>query len=149
MEFISQSVEETKKFAKDFLEKLKVTALSRNAGRDVATVVGLYGNLGSGKTTFVQCVAEVLGVTERLTSPTFVIMKSYKLSTFNFQLLTHVDAYRLKSGEELKKLGLENLLADPTNFILIEWADNVAEVLPKDHQKLHFEFVDETSRKIF
>ena len=115
---------------------------------DRATVVGLYGDLGAGKTTFVQLVAKALRVTETLNSPTFLIMKSYPLSTFHFTLLTHIDAYRLKSSDELHKLHFAELLADPENLILIEWADKVADLLPKDHTKLLFEFVDEKTRKI-
>lgn len=145
MIFISKSVEETKSFAKDFLKKIAQPV----AGG--AIVVGLYGNLGSGKTTFTQCVAEVLGVSDHITSPTFVIMKTYnlQLTTNNrYKSLIHVDAYRLKGGEELRKLGFEKLLADPTNLILIEWADLVADILPPEHIKLNFEFVDEKARKI-
>lgn len=145
MEYISKNLEDTKRFAKDFVELLAPSASSV----DGATVVGLYGNLGSGKTAFVQCVADILGVKEYLTSPTFVIMKSYKLSTFNFQLLTHVDAYRLKSGEELRKLGFDDLFRDPANLIFIEWADLVADILPKNTIKINFEFVDEKTRKIY
>ena len=145
MEFISNSPENTKQFAKDFL-----AGLSPKSG-DRATVVGLYGNLGSGKTTLTQCAAEILGIAEHITSPTFVIMKTYnsQLTTNNrLKNLIHVDAYRLKNGEELRKLGFEKLLADPANLILIEWADLVIDILPPDHVKLYFEFVDEITRKI-
>lgn len=141
MEFISKSPEDTKRFAADFLAGL----LARD---NQATVVGLYGNLGSGKTTFTQCTAEILGVKEHLTSPTFVIMKRFTIHDSRFKNLIHIDAYRLKSGEELSKLGFEKLLAHPVNLILIEWADLVADILPQDHLKLKFEFVDEQTRKI-
>ena len=141
MEILSKSIEDTKRFAQDFLAKLPVD-------NKQATVVGLYGNLGSGKTTFTQCVAEILGVKECTTSPTFVILKTYTLTSDSYTLLHHIDAYRLKSGEELRKLGFEELLRDPENLILIEWADLVADILPKDHIKLYFEFVDDLTRKI-
>ena len=158
MKIVSKSVAETKKFARQFLDKISKTVPTATGG---AVVVGLYGNLGSGKTTLVQCVAEVLGVAEHITSPTFVIMKSYKLSprqarspewrrgtTFNFQLLTHIDAYRLKSAEELRALGFEKLLRDGANLILVEWADQVVDILPPEHIKLQFKFINETTRKI-
>ncbi|MES2087957.1 MAG: tRNA (adenosine(37)-N6)-threonylcarbamoyltransferase complex ATPase subunit type 1 TsaE [Patescibacteria group bacterium] len=144
MEISSKSLEDTKKFAKDFVEKISTLEKTRGG----ATVVGLYGNLGSGKTTFVQCVAEILGVKEHLTSPTFVILKSYKLTAESFKLLHHIDAYRLKDGRDLLKLRFDELLADPKNLILIEWADLVADILPNDVIKLQFEFVDEKTRKI-
>ena len=72
MEIVSNSLETTEKFAEEFLAKLAPpTAIVG------ATVVGLYGNLGSGKTTFVQSIAKILGIKEHITSPTFVIMKNY------------------------------------------------------------------------
>ncbi len=113
-----------------------------------ATVVGLYGDLGAGKTTFTQAVGKALGVTEQITSPTFLIMKRFTIYDLRFKNLIHIDAYRLKSSEELRKLRFEELLADPQNLILVEWADKAADLLPKDHLKLHFEFVDDQTRKI-
>ena len=161
MEFLSQSLKDTKQFAAEF-----VARISENP-RDSATVVGLYGNLGSGKTTFVQCVGEILNVAEHITSPTFLIVKSYRparpqpdrivlagnshsgrLQVTSFKKLIHIDGYRLKSGEELRKLGFGELLRNPDNLILIEWADLVADILPANHIKLSFEFVDEKTRKI-
>src|SRR3989338_5835419 len=76
MKVRSGGLEETKKLAAEFVQSL----VPREDG---ATVVGLHGDLGSAKTTFAQFVAEILGVTEHVTSPTFVIIKSYKLSTFS------------------------------------------------------------------
>ncbi|MCR4311519.1 MAG: tRNA (adenosine(37)-N6)-threonylcarbamoyltransferase complex ATPase subunit type 1 TsaE [Candidatus Taylorbacteria bacterium] len=146
MEFLSNSLDDTNTFATNFLEKL--VSVQRAKPADHATVVGLYGNLGSGKTTFVQALAKALGVETHVSSPTFLIMKSYKLSTFNFQLLTHVDAYRLKGADELSNLRFDELLANPQNLILIEWADKVADLLPLDHIRLTFEFVDEKTRKL-
>lgn len=113
-----------------------------------ATVVGLYGDLGSGKTTFVQAASKALGVSSSVTSPTFLIMKSYILPSTLYRLLVHVDAYRLKHPEELRKLRFDELLVDPKNLIFVEWADKVADLLPRDHRKLHFEFVDEHTRRV-
>lgn len=144
MEFLSKSLVDTKKIASDFLAGLAKDSHSQ------AIVVGLYGNLGSGKTTFVQCVAEILAVSEHITSPTFVILKRFKIKDlkFKFESLIHIDAYRLKNSDELHALGFEKLLKDPDNFIFVEWADRVADILPKKQTKLFFEFVDENTRKI-
>lgn len=113
-----------------------------------ATVVGLYGDLGAGKTTFIQAAAKALGVSETVNSPTFLIMKSYLLPSTLYRLLIHVDAYRLKNSDELRKLRFDELLVDPGNLILVEWAERVAGILPKDHLKLNFEFIDEGTRRI-
>lgn len=139
---LSVSLKETQKIADDFLKSLS------NQNFKSATVVGLHGDLGSGKTTFVQCVARALGITEHITSPTFLIIKTYKLKTKNYKLLYHLDAYRLKSGDELLKLGWQELAQDPKNLIFIEWPERVEEILPSDCLKIIFEFVDETTRVI-
>ncbi len=115
---------------------------------DRATVVGLYGDLGAGKTTFTQAAAKALGVTETLNSPTFLIQKRYMIQDSRFRNLIHIDAYRLKSSDELRKLRFEELLADPKNLILVEWADKVADLLPSDHHKLQFTFIDDSTREI-
>src|SRR3989338_5345916 len=88
-----------------------------------AIVLGLYGDLGAGKTTFAQAVAKALGVTETVNSPTFLIFKKYELSRtdlppfskgeteMGWKRLIHVDAYRLKSSDELRRLRFSELLA--------------------------------------
>ena len=106
-----------------------------------AIVIGLEGELGSGKTTFVQTFATAMGIKEHITSPTFVILKKYGN-------IVHIDAYRLKNSQELLALGFQELMADPHNIILIEWADLVTDILPNDRITIHFEHVDERKRKI-
>ncbi len=137
---------------KEFQEAARVLARGLTPLPHRATVVGLVGNLGAGKTTFVQAVANALGINETLNSPTFLILKSYPLpSTLNpsaYRLLHHIDAYRLKKSEELKNLGFEKLLADPTNLILIEWSDKVADLLPPNTPTILFEYIDEETRQI-
>jgi tRNA threonylcarbamoyladenosine biosynthesis protein TsaE len=115
---------------------------------DEATVVGLYGDLGAGKTTFTQAVAEALGVKETVVSPTFVIEKIYKLAGQKFRHLIHIDAYRLRGGEELKGIGWDEIVRDPGNVIMIEWADRVEDILPKNIIKISFRYVDENRREI-
>ena len=129
------------KFATEFVVKL----ISK---KDEATLVALSGELGSGKTTFVQCAARALGVKETITSPTFVIMKKFSIFNFQFSNLYHIDAYRLESGEELAKLGFEEIVADSHNLIFLEWPENVAKVLPKDYLTIKFSFIDENTREI-
>lgn len=147
MQIISHSLEGTEKAARQFLNLV--------APREHATIVALSGELGSGKTTFTQAIARILGVPDVVQSPTFVIMKRYILVDSGFMIhesgfrnLIHIDAYRLEKGEELKKLGIKEVFKDPKNLILIEWPERIAEILPSDHFKISFEFVDETTRKI-
>ena len=113
-----------------------------------AVVVALEGELGAGKTTFVQAFAKPLGVQETLTSPTFVILKHYTLHATRYANLVHIDAYRLKDHIELEKLGIKNLVANPCNIILIEWADRVREILPEDTIYIQMDHIDEKTRKI-
>ncbi|MFA6536436.1 MAG: tRNA (adenosine(37)-N6)-threonylcarbamoyltransferase complex ATPase subunit type 1 TsaE [Candidatus Paceibacterota bacterium] len=149
MRIISKSLAETEKFAQDFLNKIKPK-------ENDATVVGLHGDLGSGKTAFVKLIAKNLGITENITSPTFVIMKNYPLilQNFptsklpNFKTLTHIDAYRLDRGSDLAKLGFADLLNNQENLILLEWPEKVADVLPKDYVRIDFKFIDENTREI-
>ena len=141
MQAKTHNLQEFQKTARDFA--LGLTPLPNRA-----TVVGLYGDLGAGKTTFVQAVARELGVSETVNSPTFLIWKRFMIYDSRFKNLIHCDAYRLKSGEELKRLRFNELLADPDNLIFVEWADKVADILPKNHRKLLFEFIDDKTRKI-
>lgn len=142
MKILSKSLKDTEKIAREFVEKEFV----RN--KDGAFVVGLYGDLGSGKTAFTQAVAKCLGVKETVTSPTFVIEKIYKLNNKYFDHLIHIDAYRLKSENELLHLGWEEIAKNPKNIIFIEWPERVAEILPDDIKKISFTFIGEQTRRI-
>ncbi|MEX0912943.1 MAG: tRNA (adenosine(37)-N6)-threonylcarbamoyltransferase complex ATPase subunit type 1 TsaE [Candidatus Paceibacterota bacterium] len=106
-----------------------------------ATVVALHGDLGAGKTTFVQTVGQSLQVKEDITSPTFVVMKKYDIDKTG-QKLIHIDAYRIESAEELSVLNLEEEISQPENIIFIEWAERVAELLPINTAHLKFSLTD-------
>lgn len=96
------------------------------ARKEGATLITLSGDLGAGKTAFVKEIASALGVEERVTSPTFVIMKIYDLVGQKFDRLVHIDAYRLKGEKHLKVLGWDDLLKDSGNLICMEWPEQVA-----------------------
>lgn len=134
------SIAETHAVAADFVSTLTST--------DTATVVGLYGDLGAGKTAFVQGIAKALGVDTQVVSPTFVLEKIYTLdpavqSTFTH--LVHIDAYRMDSSVELAHIGWHELLKDPRNLICIEWPERVIEEMPTTHIRIDCSFVDETT----
>jgi len=103
-----------------------------------ATVIGLQGDLGSGKTHFVQKFGQVVGIEEHIVSPTFVIMKIYDISWCNFKKLIHIDAYRLENSKELLNLGWEDLISNPENMIFIEWPERVEGIMPKDSKRIIF-----------
>jgi tRNA threonylcarbamoyladenosine biosynthesis protein TsaE len=161
MKVVSTSLEQTEKIAQDF-----VKGLTLHAGAQ-AFVVGLHGDLGSGKTTFTQAVARALGITEDITSPTYVIEKIYPVkypsttdtgaAGFNrvndikhdtFEHLVHVDAYRLESGDELLVLDWQKTLSNPKNLILLEWPEKVESALPKDYTHVNFRFISENEREV-
>lgn len=116
------------------LETLQTIAeelVSRMKPTETATLITLSGELGAGKTTFSQMVGQALHVTENMVSPTFVLEKVYTLTNTNgFTKLIHIDAYRLKSGDELTALGFSELLQDPQNIILLEWPEKAVDALP-------------------
>lgn len=90
-------------------------------------VVALSGDLGAGKTCFVQGACGALEVTERVASPTFVLVREYQ---GRYPVL-HIDVYRLGNLQELVDLGYEEFL-DPGSIVFIEWGDAVGALLPKD-----------------
>ena len=105
-----------------------VSALEPGAS---ATLVTLSGELGAGKTSFAQGVARALGVTDAVTSPTFVLEKVYELPPDQkFGRLVHIDAYRLAGGSDLTSLDFDEILRDSANLVLLEWPERVAGALP-------------------
>ena len=152
MVFTSHSLEDTKKFATTWvaetIAKRASAASIDSSGTNKAFVVGLYGDLGSGKTAFTQAVAQALGINEPITSPTFVIEKVYPLKNTTFTHLIHIDAYRLDTPQELARLGWGEIISNPDNIILIEWPEKVASIMPADHTRLKFTFIDENTRTI-
>jgi len=109
-----------------------------------AQVVALHGDLGAGKTTFVQYVARALGAADSVTSPTFVIMKGYELEGQLYDQLIHIDAYRIDDKEEMEVLHVPELLQQPRTLVCIEWAERIHTLLPKDTLHVRFMHIDES-----
>ncbi len=114
MEYISRSVEETLKIAYEYGK-----TLNRN------DVVLLKGEMGAGKTVFAKGVALSLGIEENVLSPTYAYMNDYD------GVLYHYDCYRLENGYQAQALGLTDYF-DAGGVCLIEWSENIQEVLPKN-----------------
>jgi len=132
----TDSSKETQKIAAGLAKKF----LRAKTKRKNALVFALMGELGSGKTTFVQGFLRGLGIKKKITSPTFVIAKNYKLKTKNYKQAYHIDCYRIKKADELLKLGLREVLENPQNIVLIEWAEKIKKILPKNFVWLKFEY---------
>lgn len=139
--FITKSSNGTQKFAQEFALRSKIL-LRRTKG---SLVIALFGNLGSGKTTFVQGLALGLGVKERIISPTFIIIRQHK---FNDKDFYHVDLYRVQELNELKELELEEILNNKDRIVAIEWAEKIRDLLPKKRIEIYFENLGEDKRKI-
>ncbi len=142
----SHSLTDTRKLAELFVGYVR--------SQPAANVFGFSGDLGSGKTAFTKCVAELLGIPDHITSPTFVIEKRYPIDpaaaggNFPFKLLIHIDAYRIESADELGPLGFEEDTKDPSHLILVEWPERVIEALPESAPIIRFSFVSEHVRTI-
>jgi len=138
---ITNSSKETQLFA----EKL---ARNMHGGE----VICLYGDLGYGKTTFIQGFARGLGLEGRIISPTFIIMRSYqansKFQDSRFKNFYHIDLYRINTEQEIIDLGLFELLNNSENIIVIEWPEKMGKLLPKNRIDIIFEYLDEDKRKI-
>lgn len=141
MKKFSKSLRDTEEIAEKILELIyKKENIS-------ATIIGLYGNLGAGKTTLTQAIGKILNIKENITSPTFVIMKGYHLLGSSFQKLIHIDAYRLEKEDELLKLGWAEIISNPKNLVIVEWPENVQEIMPDNHLKIKIKHLDESSRE--
>ena len=111
------------------LAALKAFAEKFAASLKGGEVVGLVGDLGAGKTTFVQLLAAAFGVEAAVKSPTFILMQILPTAKrTGVHRLCHVDAYRLKDWDELASIGFEDYAGEERTVTLVEWADRVPEI---------------------
>jgi len=140
MEYSSASPQETKKIgegiAKEILKEKK------------QQIFVLEGELGGGKTTFLQGFAKGLGIKDKILSPTFVMIKKFKLKDSNFDKFYHIDCYRIKKPEEILSLNLKEIISNPQNIVAIEWGEKIKKLLPPKTNLLKFDFLDKKKRKI-
>jgi tRNA threonylcarbamoyladenosine biosynthesis protein TsaE len=141
---VVKSEDEMGEFARKFILEIQVQGKTRES----ATVVGLAGELGAGKSVFVRAVAKVLGVEEHIMSPTFVIMKVYDLAGQAWSRLVHIDAYRLEGILELIALGWRNTREDADTIVFIEWPENVEGALQSGDWQLFFRVTGPNERSI-
>jgi len=137
--YISKSDKDTKLLGKKIAEGIKE-----------GTVVALTGNLGSGKTTFVQGMAKGLGIKQRIISPTFIIMRKYEIKKGQLRSFYHVDLYRLEGNikSELLNLGIADIMKSGSFLVVIEWAEKAKDFLPEKTIWIDFETIKDNERKI-
>lgn len=144
--FQTFSASETQKLAAKLL-----AGFIEKAPESQALVLALQGDLGSGKTTFVQGLAMRLGIKKRITSPTFVLMKKFAIKHCTrfvrsqesgkdrfFTKLYHIDCYRINKPEDVLALGFKEIVSNPQNIIAIEWPEKIKSILPKNALRICF-----------
>ncbi len=133
IERISNSPAETVKIAEKVAQRIRE-----------GSVIALIGELGAGKTLFVQTIARTLGVESNVTSPTFNLMNVYE----GICPIVHFDLYRLQNEEDLDEIGFYEYVESEEGIVLIEWADRFPDALPENYILITFEKLNSTGRKI-
>lgn len=133
IDFVSRSPEQTRRLG------IRLGALLKPAD-----VICLDGDLGSGKTTFVQGVAKGWGSVDAVSSPTFVLVNQYRQPGGG--QLHHLDAYRIASLLEAEDLDIDSLLVNGP--MVVEWSDRIAAALPEEHLLINFSWVADEQRRL-
>lgn len=138
---ITKSFEETQQVGFDFAKKL-------HGGE----VLALYGDLGSGKTTFMQGLAKGLGITKNIISPTFIIMRSYQVETRDsgrqIKNVYHLDLYRIENDAQAEDLGIREFMGNSDTLVSIEWPDKIENILPEKTINIYFTYLEDNRREI-
>ncbi len=143
IKYITRSPFQTKKLA-----KLLAKEILKTKNKKRAFILGLEGDLGGGKTTFLQGLAKGLGIKKKILSPTFVIMKKFPISHSQFLNFYHIDCYRIKKSKEILDLGFKKIISNPQNIVAIEWVDRIKKIMPKNTIWANFKFINKNERKI-
>ena len=144
--YITVSSEQTKKIAKNLIKKILNTKQNKKA-----LVLALQGDLGSGKTTFLQGFAKGLGVKEKVLSPTFILVKRFNLPlthNLKFKSFYHIDCYRLHKPKEILDIGFKKIISNPENIVAIEWPEKIQRVMPRNAIKFKFSHFGKNKREI-
>src|SRR3989338_2255941 len=151
MKHITKSPRETQKLGHFLLNKISLST------QKTGFVIALSGELGAGKTTLAQGLAKILGIKTKVKSPTFTLIKRYKLpkkiknsklKILNSKYLYHIDCYRLNNHKDLLSLGIKDILKDKENIVLIEWPERIKKILSDKKINVRIEHIDKNTRKI-
>jgi tRNA threonylcarbamoyladenosine biosynthesis protein TsaE len=107
-------------------------------------VLALHGDLGAGKTTFVQGIAQGWGSVDEVSSPTFVLVNVYRRP--DGALIHHMDAYRIQSALEAEDLDLDEMMR--SGALLVEWAERIQSALPVEHLEVQLAYVNDEQRSL-
>jgi len=133
LSIVTKNYEETQKLGEELGRRLSP-----------GSIVALTGQLGSGKTTLVQGIGKGLGIRSFIKSPSFVIIHEYAGSV----PLYHFDLYRIAHQEEIIFLGYEDYFYQKKGIVVIEWAEKIGDLLPREYLKIELEIVDLSKRRI-
>jgi tRNA threonylcarbamoyladenosine biosynthesis protein TsaE len=145
--FVTSSANQTRKLG-------EVLAKGLNGGQ----IICLTGELGSGKTTFAQGILRGLGAKGPYTSPTFVVMKQYKIKNQKSKIkitnqklkignVYHIDAYRV-GAQDILVLGWKEIVTGKNNVVIVEWAEKIKNIIPKGAVWVKFEYIKDNNRKV-
>ncbi len=141
--YLTKNSSQTKKIGELLAKNLLNKGIKKRA-----LVIGLEGDLGGGKTTFLQGFAKGLGIKEKILSPTFIIMRKFKIRDSKFKTFYHFDCYRIEKPKEILKLGFVKILSGPRNIVAIEWPEKVKKFLPRKIIWVNFQLISKNSRKL-
>ena len=140
--------------------EFKPQTLWRGSGQ-AAVVLALRGDLGAGKTTFLQGFAKGLGIKENVLSPTFIVMKKFEIPAAAaarpslrtersnlFKFFYHFDLYRLENEKDVEFLEFEKIISNQENIIAIEWPEKIKNILPENIITIRFNNLEENKREI-
>ena len=161
--YLTTSPDQTKK-----LGEILAKEISKTKPKKRAFVIGLEGDLGGGKTVFLQGFAKGLGIRQKILSPTFIIMRKFQITNYKlqtngaqtkfgrvaggleskFQTFSHIDCYRISKPKEVLDLGFKEIISNPKNIVAIEWSDRIRKIIPEDSLIIKFELANKNKRKI-
>ena len=150
--FKTKSPEETKRLGLSFAKSLLNTAHGPTFDSS-ALILYLLGELGSGKTTFVQAFVKALGITAKIKSPTFNIIKKYPVKLRHgagkiTKYVYHIDCYRLRDHKDALPVGIKEIFKEKDALVLIEWPERISKILPKKIIRVHIDHIAPSKRKI-
>jgi len=141
--FLSKTSAQTKKIGECFAKKIRKTLFQNKA-----LVIALQGDLGGGKTTFLQGFAKGLEIKEKILSPTFILIRKFEIQNSKFENFYHIDCYRVEKPKEILDLGFKEIISNPQNIVAVEWADRIKKIIPKKTTWINFEFINKKTRKL-